>query len=211
MVKRWSILVGLLSFFIVIIFAFSACTALTEGANSGLTNAIGDKVAGSPGSGSWQPPKPTDNNQCLKLHGNVTTLGEDTLQIYHQMDQRFTKCYDENFKLRDGQEEAECKPIILRAGKAIDNHLIDFRIGNSVYVDICEGQDLASEGDDGGSDDPPPKEEPKDPKITPGSKNPPAPKDPADDDDWVWRCLTCIHKIDIQYVLRPTTIDLPGY
>lgn len=202
MIKRWFILSGMMAFFVFIVFAFTACSALTEGASDGLANAIGSKPEGSPGSGSWKVPQPSNQEQCNDLNKVLTTLREETLKINRQVDQRFTRCYDENFKLRDGQEEENCKPVILRQYDFMEKHLLDFYKGKGVYRDTCEGGVFAEDGEE-------------DPKVTPvgtpGDKTP-APEDPEDDDTWgcCW-CLTCIHHIDIEYVLRPTTIDLPDY
>ena len=205
MIKRWFILAGMMAFFVFVLFAFSACSALTEGADSGLTNAIGSKPEGSPGSGSWQPPNPNNSEQCSTMNKALTTLRDDTVKINNQLNERFNRCYDANFKLRDGQKEENCKPVILQANKFMENHLIDFHNGKGVYQNTCETGVFASK--DG---------EEEDPKVTPegtpnGDKTP-SPQDPEDDDTWgcCW-CLTCIHAIDIEYVLRPTTVDLPGY
>jgi len=138
------------------------------------------------------------------LNKTLTTLREDTLKINDQLDERFKRCYDENFKLRAGQEEEICKPVILRAYNFMENHLVDFHNGKGVYVNTCEGDVFADKGEE---DDPE-----VTPVVTPEDGKAPAPEDPEDDDGWgcCW-CLTCIHHIDIEYVLRPTTIDLPGY
>ncbi len=203
MIKRWFILSGMMAFFVLVVLAFTACSALTEGANDGLSNAIGSKPEGSPGSGSWKVPQPTNGEQCNDLNNVLTTLSEDTVKINSQVDQRFNRCYDENFKLRDGQKEENCKPVILRQYDFMEKHLFDFHNGKGVYVDRCEGGVFAEEGEE------------EDPKVTPVAtaegKNP-TPQDPEDTDTWgcCW-CLTCIHHIDIEYVLRPTTIDLPDY
>ena len=205
MIKRWFILSSMMALFVLVVLAFTACSTLTEGASDGLSNAIGRKPEGSPGSGSWKVPQPENAEQCTDLNKVLTVLSEDTIKINSQVDQRFNRCYDENFKLRDGQNEENCKPIILRQYDFMQKHLFDFHNGKGVYVDRCESGVYAEEGE----------EEGEDPKVTPvgtPSDKTPAPQDPEDDDTWgcCW-CLTCIHHIDIEYVLRPTTIDLPGY
>jgi hypothetical protein len=172
--------------------ALTSC-GLMDSASDGLTNSMGSQENG-PGSGKWIPPKPANIRQARQLHTILETLSKNGTELSHSYDKLYGECFDAVGKLLPEADAEGCPLKAYELTIQLKNYHRDFLAGLNNYNTWAEG----SEEED------PPKapDPPKEPKNPP--KKDPETEDPEDDDDWgcCW-CLTCINKIDLEYMYAP--------
>jgi hypothetical protein len=194
--KRWSILISLTAAFFMFVLALTSC-GLVETASDGLTNSVGSENG--PGSGKWLPPKPKNIRQARQLHNILQTLANNGNELSTSYDKLYAECFDVVGKLLPGKDDAECTLKAYELTKRLKYHISDFVAGADNYNTWAQ----ESEEED------PPKapDPPKEPKNPP--KKDPETEDPEDDDDWgcCW-CLTCINRIDLEYMYAPFRAEL---
>ena len=193
--KRWSILVSLIAAFFMFSLALTSC-GLAETASSGLANSAGS--GNGPGSGKWKPILPENQRQARRLHTILQALASDSTELATEYDRLYDGCFDGDGKLLPDVNGEECHSKATELTDTLQDHFRDFAVGSDNY------NTWAQEGE---KEDPPPKapETPKEPK------NPPKTEDPGDDDDDdgpIWRCLTCINRIDLEYMYAPFRAEL---
>lgn len=181
MLRRISIVTGLTVFFVVALFALASCGADAVVSNTDLQNAAGS--GNGPGSGKWQPPKPTNQRQARQLYLTIETLVENTNKTSAKYDQQYPLCLNEEGKLLASQEDDTCVHELRDFWVELHRMFTDYRAGTTAY-------DLFAQEADDGEETPPAPDPPKVPKEDPPDK------DDEEEEDWSWRCLTCIHTID---------------
>lgn len=207
------LIVGLLIiFFFMVTSGLTSCALFENASNSDLTNAVGMSGGNGPGSGNWVPPRPKNRDQCLQLHAIGLSLKESVDKNSSQMEPIRARCV-ENKEFLPGVDQAACIAEFNKFYEPTQLILTDFAAGRGRYFEDCTSVDgdntlppwpQLSEKDDEGKEEPPPataEPEPKDP----------APKDPEDDDVWgcCW-CLTCIMRLDTEFLMRPIIIIEPS-
>ena len=131
----------------------------------------------------------------------LETLSENGTELSIAYDKLYGECFDVTGKLLPGKEAEDCLPRAYDLTETILDHLRDFAVGSENY------NAWAQEGEE---EDPPkapnpPKTPENPPKKDPEKKEP----ETEDDDDWpVYRCLTCINRIDLEYMYAPFRAEL---
>ncbi|MCA9919838.1 MAG: hypothetical protein KC445_17900 [Anaerolineales bacterium] len=206
--KNRRFIVGLLIlFFFVLTGGLTSCALFENAAESDLTNAVGLNSENGPGSGNWVPPRPKNRDQCLQLRAIGVSLREEVEKNSSQMEPIRARCV-ENKAFLPGVDEEACIAEFNKFYEPAQLLLTDFAAGGGRYFESCTSEDedntlppwpLLSEKD----------EEKEPPNAT---AVPEATKEPATDDDtWgcCW-CLTCIMRLDTEYMMRPIIIEPSG-
>lgn len=201
--------VGLLIlFFFVVTSGLTSCALFENASNSDLTNAVGMAGENGPGSGNWVPPRPKNRNQCLQLHAIGVSIKEAVEENSSQMEPIRARCV-ENKEFLPGVNQEACIAEFNKFYEPAQLLLTDLAAGGGRYFESCTSEDedntlppwpLLSGKDD---------EEKEPPNAT---AVPEATKEPATSDDtWgcCW-CLTCIMRLDTEYMMRPIIIEPSG-
>lgn len=187
--KRLSYLVGLTA--VLFIFSLTSCS-LAETASDGLTNSIGSGEG--PGSGKWNLPTPKNENQCQQAHNVLSTLKTNTEDIGKNIMTIRQRCVDEEGQFLPDASIKTCLEQFNEKATALNNHLTDFRVGGSTYIDACNNEQIGILG----------------PRV-PAAPNLEAlvPKigDPLSPLGWTG-CLTCTYNLDLEYMYAPFRSEL---
>ena len=210
MKQRRFIVGGLILFFFILTSGLTSCALFESAAETDLTNAVGMSGGNGPGSGQWVPPNPQNRNQCLQLRSVGVTLKENLDKNSSEMEPIRDRCVDENGEFLPGADIAECTLRFNEYFEPAQRILADLQVGGVRYSESCTsvsgGDTLPAwplAADEKEEDKPAPTAlpDPKDdgPKDTePSGGCPP------------WCCLTCTHRLNTGYMLRPLIITPSG-
>lgn len=186
--KRWSIVVGLLTLLLVFMGALAGCSPAAEG----LQNAAG--VGDGPGSGRWKPQTPANARQARQLHETLQTLRRNANEESGQYDKLYAGCLNEEGRLRSGDEADACVQPLVASWLTLEAYFRDFMNGRSAYVDWAQRNDDAPS--------------PPDLPNVPQSGSPSAEIiELGGGQNWTG-CLTCTHRLDVEYVFRPAPVEI---
>lgn len=205
--KQRRLIVGLLIlFFFVATGGLTSCALFENANNSDLSNAVGLASENGPGSGNWVPPRPENREQCLQLRAIGVSLVEEVDKNSSLMEPIRARCV-QNKEFLPGVNQEACIAEFNKYYEPAQRMLTDFAAGGGRYFESCTAEDedntlppwpLLSGKDEDDKEDPPP-----------ATVEPEATKEPATDDDtWgcCW-CLTCIMRLDTEFMMRPILID----
>ena len=132
--KRPLIVFALVVFFILLIALIPGCSAVGDLSSSVQGSAAFNVVAeGKPGSGSWNPAKPSTAGQCRTLNTAETELIDRTMGLadVHQKMVRF--CYDAQGNRIVNSENELCQQPIQKLEGVIESHVADVFVGYDIY------------------------------------------------------------------------------
>ena len=200
------LLVGsLVLFFFMITGGLTSCGLLENSSGSNLTNAVGMSAENGPGSGQWIPPQPQNRDQCLQLHGIGVSLKDNLDNNVTEMEKIRNQCVDITGAFLPGADEEECVKRYDQFFNPAELILADLQVGSVRYTNSCTSADGGSNLPDWPLADGEKDEE--DPKAT---VQPEATKAPADTQPTCCSCLTCTHRLDAGYMMRPLIINPKG-
>lgn len=198
----------IVGFLILMFFIFTggltSCTLFENASDSNLTNAVGLSQENGPGSGSWIPPVPQNRDQCLQLHVVGVNLKENLDNHVTEMEKIRNQCVDAKGEFLPGVDEEECTKRYVQFFNPAELILADLQAGGARYTESCTSAE-------GGSTLPAwPLEEGEKEEEPKATVVPEATKEPADTQPPCCSCLTCTHRLDMEYIMRPLIISPSG-
>lgn len=204
MQQRRFIVGSLILFFFILTGGLTSCGLLESASGTDLTNAVGMSSENGPGSGQWVPPTPNNKNQCLQLHDIGTTLKQNLAANISEMEIVRTRCVDATGEFLPGVDKEECTARFNQFFDPAELILADLQVGGVRYGESC----TSVEGGESLPDWPLAADEKDEaPKAT---AVPEATKEPADTQPSCCWCLTCTHRLDTGYMMRPLVISPSG-
>ncbi|WP_420641076.1 hypothetical protein [Candidatus Leptofilum sp.] len=213
MQQRRFIVGSLILFFFILTGGLTSCALFENASGTDLTNAVGmsNENGSGPGSGQWVPPVPQNRNQCLQLHGVGVTLKENLDSNVVEMERIRNQCVDTTGAFLPGVDQEECIKRYDQFFAPAELILADLIVGGTRYEDSCISADedntlppwpelAEKEGEE---------EAPKATAVPEATKAPETGTGSSGGSTCCW-CLTCTHRIDTGYIMRPLIISPKG-
>jgi len=208
MQQRRLIVGSLILLFFMVTGGLASCSLFENASGSDLTNAVGMSSENGPGSGNWVPPRPKNRDQFLQLHAIGLNLKEALDKNSNQMEPIRARCV-ENKEFLPGVDQETCIAEFNKFYEPAQLILTDLAAGGGRYFESCTSVDedntLPSWPLLSGKDE---EKEPPNATVVPEATKAP---ETEDDDTWgcCW-CLTCIMRLDTEYMMRPLIITPKG-
>lgn len=133
--KRWLIIAGLASLFMVLLLGIAGCGALADVDGASLQNSIG--AANGPGSGQWKPRAPRTAARCQEFHGVLARLADESGGLSGRIDELYPRCFDEEGFLLPEADQAGCVRPMNDFMNDLRVRYVDFETGARVYENAC--------------------------------------------------------------------------